>query len=83
MKHLSIATLGAVFAVALTAPAQIGSEINTRATNTPRPQTPAQTTQRPNPEIDDDVNVTVVSASGTRRSARCRVSRLVARATCC
>jgi len=54
VKHLSIATLGGVFAVSLTASAQLG----TPATNTPRPQTPAQTTQRPNPEIDDDVNVT-------------------------
>ena len=54
MKHLSIATLGAMLAVSLTASAQI----STPANSAPRPQTPAQTTQRPDPEIDDDVNVT-------------------------
>ena len=54
MKHLSIATLGAMLAVSLTASAQIGAP----ATSAPRPQTPAQTTQRPDPEIDDDVDVT-------------------------
>ena len=55
MKYLSIATFGVLLAGALTAAAQAPSPANSPAA--PRPQTPAQTTQRPDPEIDDDVKV--------------------------
>ena len=55
MKHLPVATLGVLLA-ASAAWAQAPTPANSPAA--PRPQTPAQTTQRPDPEIDDAVRVT-------------------------
>jgi hypothetical protein len=56
MKHLSIATLGVLLAVSASPLAQAPTPGTTPPAS--RPQTPAQTTQRPDRDIDDNVNVT-------------------------
>ena len=56
MKHLSIAILGVLLAVTAAPLAQAPTPANIPPAS--RPQTPAQTTQRPDRDIDDDVNVT-------------------------
>jgi len=56
MTYHAIGTVGAI-AIAMTLVA--GAQTRTPATSpaATRPQTPAQTTQRPDPDIDDDVKV--------------------------
>ena len=56
MKHLSIATLGVLLTLSAAPLAQAPTPTNTPPAS--RPQTPAQTTQRPDRDIDDDVMVT-------------------------
>ena len=56
MEHLSIATLGVLLAVSASPRAQAPTPTNTPPAS--RPQTPAQTTQRPDRDVDDDVMVT-------------------------
>lgn len=56
MNYLTISALwGAIFAAAMAASAQTRTPAN--SPTAPRPQAPAQTTQRPDPELDDDVKI--------------------------